>query len=195
VYAKGATIKSTTELVSAAAHGDGRAIEDLIDRYTSLVWSTVRSFRLRDADAHDVVQTTWLRMIEHLGKLRDAERMPGWLATTARRECLKVVRDGRREVVGVDPAVFERSDESAAGPEHAAVDWTMRRLLWAQLDQLPSAARQMLVTLTGPDAPAYGDFARDHGMPIGSIVPKRMRYLRQLRRQLEESGLGQHAWR
>jgi hypothetical protein len=32
-------------------------------------------------------------------------------------------------------------------------------------------------------------------MPIGSVGPRRMRYLQQLRRLLEGSGLGSQAWR
>jgi RNA polymerase sigma factor (sigma-70 family) len=159
-----------------------------------VVWSTVRSFRLRDADAHDAVQNTWLRMIEQLGTVRDAERLPGWLATTARRECLKIVRDSRREVAGLEPTVFERADEGSLSPERIVIDRTMNTLLWERVAELPRPARHMLVTLTGPDAPRYDEFARSSGLPIGSIGPKRMRYLRELRRRLEGSGLGVQAW-
>src|SRR4051812_18610995 len=75
---------STSDLVGAARAGDRAALGRLTSRYANVVWATVRRMRLCDADAHDAVQNTWLAMIEHLGDLRDAERLAGWLATTAR---------------------------------------------------------------------------------------------------------------
>ena len=185
---------STADLVQAAQHHDQQATRQLVDRYTGLVRSTVRSFRLRDVDAQDAVQNTWLRMIEHLGALRDPDRLAGWLATTARRECLKILRDGRRELAH-DPELFDRPDERSRCPEPLAIAGVMNAMLWHRVSELPGPAKHMVVTLTGPDAPAYGDFARVSGLPVGSIGPKRMRYLRQLRRRLEDSGLGATVWR
>jgi RNA polymerase sigma factor (sigma-70 family) len=188
------TADSTTDIVRAAQNGDAHAYEQLIERYTNLVWSTVRSFRLRDADAHDAVQNTWLRMIEHLVDLRDAERIAGWLATTASRECLKILRHGRREIAGVEPTVFDRADDRAPSPERHTTDRRMGELLWMHLDQLPPQGRDLLVALTIGDTPHYADLARATGMPIGSIGPTRMRYLRKLRQRLEHAGLGVQAW-
>jgi RNA polymerase sigma factor (sigma-70 family) len=186
---------STSELVRAARDGDPDAMERLVDRYASVVWSTVRACRLAEADAHDAVQNTWLLLIEHLGELRDPERLPGWLATTARREALKILRRGHREVVGLEQGVTERTDWATPGPEREVIDRSMRDLLWAQVAELPPAGRAMLTALTGTDAPSYGDYARLSGMPIGSIGPRRMRYLRRLRQLLEGSGLELQAWR
>jgi RNA polymerase sigma factor (sigma-70 family) len=189
-----AATTSTTDLVTAACAGDNSAIEHLVRRYERLVWSTVRSFKLREADIHDAVQNTWLQMVEHLGTIHDAERLPGWLATTARRECMKIIRSARREVLGLEGSLLERADELAANPERAATQWAMNSLLWDKVAQLPVAARTLIVTLTSADAPHYKDFSRATGMPIGAIGPTRMRYLRRLRQQLERVGLGAHAW-
>jgi RNA polymerase sigma factor (sigma-70 family) len=186
---------STSELVYAAQNGDARATEQLVVRHVTLVWSTVRSFRLREADACDAVQNTWLRMIEHLSMLREPDRLPGWLATTARRECLRILRDGRREATGLEPTVFERADERAPNPERSTIDSAMNALLWEHVAQLPPPGRRMLAALTSGDAPSYQDFARANGMPTGSIGPTRMRYLRKLRLRMEESGLGAPTWR
>jgi RNA polymerase sigma factor (sigma-70 family) len=189
------TAASATDLVDAARNGDPRAMEHIIENYANVVWSTVRSLRLGDADLHDAVQNTWLRTIEHLGDLRDPERLPGWLATTARREALKILRHRRREMIGLAPTVTERADLAAPGPEHEVIDRTMHDLLWTRLADLPPAGRHMVMILTGSDAPSYEDFARSSGMPVGSIGPRRMRDLRRLRHSLERSGLGPQAWR
>jgi RNA polymerase sigma factor (sigma-70 family) len=181
----------TSDLVTAARSGCSRAMAELVDRYAGVVWAAVRSLRMRDADAHDAVQNTWLRMIEHLGDIRDSGRLPGWLATTARREGLKILQQGRREVVGIDE---RETGRTTPGPEHDVIDRTMNSLLWTQVAQLPAAGSHMLASLTDPDAPSYRDYARLNGMPVGSVGPRRMRYLQQLRTSLERSGLGSHAW-
>jgi RNA polymerase sigma factor (sigma-70 family) len=188
------TAYTTTDLVQAAREGAQGAVEQLMRRYERLVWATVRTFQLRDADCHDAVQNTWLKMIEHLDSLNDAERLPGWLSTTARRECLKIIRSGRRETVGLDPSLLERVDELFANPERAATRKAMHALLWEGVAALPEAGRALLVTLTSPDAPKYKDYAAATGMPVGAIGPTRMRYLRRLRKVLEQNGLGAHAW-
>jgi RNA polymerase sigma factor (sigma-70 family) len=185
----------TSELVAAARNGCPDAVAQLVDRYAGVVWSVARSYGLREADVHDAVQNTWLRMIEHLDEVRDPERLGGWLATTARRECLRILNGGRRELVGLEPAVVERADRATPGPEHDVIDRTMQSLLWTRVAELPPAGSHMVTTLVGTDPPSYRDYARVNGMPIGSIGPRRMRYLQQLRQLLEGAGLGQQAWR
>ena len=88
---------STSDLVRDAAGGDQGAWNQLVDRYSRLVWAVARGHRLANADSADVFQTTWLRLVEHLGRLRDPEQLAGWLSTTARHESLRVLRLGRRE--------------------------------------------------------------------------------------------------
>src|SRR3954464_637874 len=87
-----------SQLVHAGGDGDQAAWDALVDRFASLVWSVARAHRLSAADAADVSQTTWLRLAEHIGRLRDPERLAGWLSTTARNECLKVLRHAGRQI-------------------------------------------------------------------------------------------------
>ncbi len=75
-----------------ASEGDMATWEELVRRYNRLVRSTVASFRLQGADAEDAVQNTWLRVVERMDTIRDPERLGGWLATTASRECLALIR-------------------------------------------------------------------------------------------------------
>src|SRR4051795_2193299 len=85
-----------TELVLSAAEGDQAAWDALVDRFAGLVWSIARAHRLSAADAADVSQTTWLRLVEHLGRIRDPERVGAWLAATARNESLRPLRRAQR---------------------------------------------------------------------------------------------------
>src|SRR5438093_10754388 len=79
------------QLVRDAAAGSQHAWKTLVARFERLVWAVARAHRLNSADAADVVQTTWLRLVEHLGDVQEPERLGAWLATTARRECLRTL--------------------------------------------------------------------------------------------------------
>jgi RNA polymerase sigma factor (sigma-70 family) len=183
----------TREILSDAQSGAADAAERFVRQFERLVWWTVRSFRLPESDAEDVVQNTWLRAFEHLGEIRDPERVSSWLVTIARRECLKLMRTGKREVPGLDLRA-ETRDERSPHPEKAAVEARMNDLLWQHVNSLPASSRDLVVALSSNDAPAYAELARCRGIPIGSIGPTRMRSLRKLRASLERSGLGAHAW-
>src|SRR5579862_4969584 len=82
----------------AAAGGDAKAWDCLVERFNNLVWAVARSHRLSSADAADVSQTTWLRLVENLDRIQQPERLGAWLATTARRESLAAIRRGGRHV-------------------------------------------------------------------------------------------------
>ena len=102
------TTEEAASLVAAAAAGDRRAWEGLVDAYGRLIWAIARNHRLSSGDAADVSQTTWLRLLEHIDRLSDPGRVGAWLATTARRECLRLQSRGKRTMPVGDDAVFER---------------------------------------------------------------------------------------
>src|SRR5690348_6321352 len=80
-----------TDLVTRAANGDGQAWDALVERYAPLIWSICRWHHLADADARDVGQTVWLRLVNQLAALRNPAALPGWLATTTRRACRRTL--------------------------------------------------------------------------------------------------------
>ena len=84
-----------TDLVTRARKGDQQAWDALVERYAPLIWSICRRYRLSDADAEDVGQSVWLQFVSHLGAIRDPAALPGWLTTTTKRECSRVVRAAR----------------------------------------------------------------------------------------------------
>src|ERR1700736_5759838 len=88
--------------LKAAAAGDATAWDALVGRYSNLVWAVARGHRLNAADAADVSQTTWLRLVEHLDRIEQPERVGAWLATTARRESLRVLRMAGRQIPNGD---------------------------------------------------------------------------------------------
>lgn len=185
---------TVTDLVAAARDGDRLAFEQLVRRFDRHVWAVARSFRLRESDRHDAVQSTWLRLVEKLDDVRDPERLGGWLGTTTARECLRVLRGAERESVADDDVLDQRPDERFPLPEQKALDDLMSAALWEQVDALPAAGRTLLRALTGADAMPYAELSRRTGMPVGSIGPTRGRYLLRLRGVMERAGLGYEAW-
>ena len=89
---------SVTDLVTRAKNGEQQAWDALVERYAPLIWSICRHYRLEAADTEDVGQVVWLKLVTHLDHLREAAALPGWLATTTRRECGRVINaaDARR---------------------------------------------------------------------------------------------------
>jgi len=169
---------TTAALVAAASKGDEQAWAELVDRYARLVWAVARAHGLSPVDAADVCQTTWLRLVEHIDKLRHPESVGSWLITAARRESYRVLRQLDREVPTEE--VDERDDRSwppagsrAAGETHAR--------LWHAFEQLTDRCRRLLrVWAVAVDA-GYPEIAMALGIPVGSIGPTRARCLEQLR--------------
>jgi RNA polymerase sigma factor (sigma-70 family) len=176
-------------LLSAAAGGDQEAWTVITDRFTNLLWSVARSYRLSHDDAADAVQNTWLRLLENVTKIDNPEALPGWLATTARREALGVLRRRGRDVLTRNEDLgADVVDPEAATLDSALLEDERDVQLWASFAQLPERCQQLLRVLMACDRPVYADVAEAFDMPIGSIGPTRMRCLERLRRLMDESG-------
>lgn len=174
---------STQELLTAAARGDQAAWDLLVRRFSRLVWSVARSFRLSDADAADVCQTTWLRLVEHLDAINDPNRLAGWLATTARRESIGVLRRRDREVPVYDSPQEEDEDEEQ-DPERRTIEQDEHRELWDAFAGLSERCRSLLRVLAVSPLESYAQVAAALSIPVGSIGPTRARCLDRLRARL-----------
>ena len=182
-----ATGCSNAELLELAARGDQAAWGRLVEEYDGLVRSVARSFSLQAADVHDVAQTTWLRLVQHLHTIRDPEQLAGWLAVTARRESLSVLRTASRETPG---SVVDETPDCTVDLEGSVVDREVARELWASVDRLSPRQQQLLVALFREELDSYGEVAARCAMPVGSIGPTRARGLSRLRREITGRGLG-----
>jgi RNA polymerase sigma factor (sigma-70 family) len=176
-------------LVARAAAGDASAWDALVDRYTALLWSVARAHRLGEADAADVVQTTWLRLVENLHRIEDPERLPGWLVTTARHECLRALRRSGREFTGsADDLALDMVDDQVPALDAALLEEERDVVLWRCFGGLPERCQRLLRVLMAAEPPAYADVSRALGMPVGSIGPTRMRCLDRLRALVHAAG-------
>jgi RNA polymerase sigma factor (sigma-70 family) len=174
---------SVAALVARAAGSDQAAWDELVDRYAPLVWSICVRYQLSRQDTEDVGQNVWLRLVEQLGNLREPAALPGWLATTTRRECLRVVKASRR----YEMPVAELDEKLPSGRDAAMIEEEIivaerNALLRAALAELPPRCRRLLSLLISDPPPSYAEISAILDVRIGSIGPDRGRCLERLRR-------------
>ena len=175
--------------------GDHDAWVTLVEEYSRTLWAIAKQYRLNDAEAADAVQTTWLRLLEHVDEIREPDRIAGWLATTVRRICLEAGRRTTRSQPVRDPLEHSQlapvhqdgSDENC--PERAALRGEHVVLVRQVLAELPEPHQRLIRLLMSSPTPSYRDVAAQLGMPVGSIGPTRARILARMRAELTALGL------
>ena len=157
-----------------------RAWGEIVRRHTPAVVARVRQFRLTPHQAEDVAQTVWLNLLENLDKLRDPHALPGWIATTARHECIRVTNLNRR-TVPVDPQDGRLDGVSDSDLDERMLRVERERALREGLAELPAHQRDILLMLAVDPPLSYAEIAEKLGVPVGSIGPTRGRGLARLR--------------
>ena len=170
---------SVGDLVERARDGDQTAWDRIVKRYAPLVWSLCQRYHLARADADDVGACVWLRLVEKLDTIREPAALPGWLATTTRRECLRLLQAKNREL----PVEDNQRLVDDANP--AADAWLLEqeRLIALRLayGDLSERCRQLLKLLFADPVTPYDEISAILGMPVGAIGPTRQRCLGKLR--------------
>ena len=181
-------------LVTRAAGGDPAAWDEIVERYAPLVWSICARFGLSNHDREDVAQNVWLLLVEQLGKLREPAALPGWLATTTHRECLRVVtvaRKSERLGTGLDDAL-QFVDNTIIDEEILMAE--RNAALRAAFAELPPKYQQLLAMLMSDPPHSYAEISEKLQIPMGSIGPQRARCLERLRRSSALAGLADIHW-
>lgn len=167
-------------LIARATDGDQAAWNALVDEFGALVWATTRVHGLTAAQAADVVQSTWMRLVENLKHVEDPARLGAWLAMTARRESLKVIRSAgpiSRSLALRDCPRDARTPAERLITGHNGV------AVQAALQRLAPRDRALLRMLASKPTPRDAEISAALGIAIDSIAPMRARALTRLRRE------------
>jgi RNA polymerase sigma factor (sigma-70 family) len=173
---------TVTDMVAAARDGDREAWDQLVERYMPLVYAVAGRYRLGASDVADVSQALWLRLVEHLDRIREPRALPAWIVTTTRNEALRVI-GSRKRTVSVDPQTGLGLDGAADGPdlEDDLLRQERHQALRDGLRELRPRHRELLLLLLADPPLSYDDISDRLGMPKGSIGPTRARCLEALR--------------
>jgi RNA polymerase sigma factor (sigma-70 family) len=177
-------LTTASDLVARARDGDRQAWNDLVDRYLGMVHAICRGYRLGAEDAADVNQVVWLRLVEHLARIRCPDAVGGWIAATTRHECLRVVRVSARTIPTDDESDLDRGSSHEVGIDSGLLVYERDRALLAAFEQLGDRCQQLLRLMMADPPPSYDEIAAALDMPVGSIGPTRGRCLEQLRHLL-----------
>ena len=176
-------------LVARCRRGDGAAWEALVHRYQRLVFAIVRRIGLDEHAAADVFQTVFARLVVHLPRIADPQRLQAWIVTTAKREALLALRRGRRIVsmtraddAGDETAELDVADDAPL-PEDALAELQQLDGLRRAMDRLDERCRELLLMLFRDDGDKlpYEEVAQRLALSVGSIGPTRARCLSKLR--------------
>jgi RNA polymerase sigma factor (sigma-70 family) len=173
------------ETVGEACAGSQEAWDQLVARFSGLVWGIARAQSLDSSDAADVSQTVWLRLAEHIGALRDPERVGAWLAVTTRNEAQRVQARRRFQVPVSHERLVRMPAPHSRQPEAAVIAAEDSAALWKAFASLGERCRSLLQMLIHDPPMSYAIVSETLGLPIGSIGPTRSRCLDHLRAEFE----------
>jgi RNA polymerase sigma factor (sigma-70 family) len=168
------------DVVELAQRGEGDAWRTLIDRCLPIIRAVGRRYRLPGSDVDDMTQIVCLKLFENLDNIRTPQALPGWIVTTARRECLHLVR--RQSQLMLMPSVDELDDRETHGNDADLLRAELAQALREGLAELTRTQRDLLLLLTDDQPYSYREIGRLLAMPVGSIGPTRARGLARLRR-------------
>lgn len=181
-------------LVQRCLRNDSRAWQALVERYARLVYSVAVRHGLTPDEVDDVGQEVFLALAQNLHAIADPERLPAWLATTARRLAWRVLQRRRAETT-LEPDADDESRPAAAlvsplpTPEELLRGWHHQAALADAMRKLQPRCRELLaLVFLDATEPSYEEISARLGLPKGSIGPTRNRCLEQLRALL--TGMG-----
>jgi RNA polymerase sigma factor (sigma-70 family) len=171
------TREEAARFVRGARAGDAEAWSELVAGYERLVLAIAFNFRLSRLDAEDVRQTVFLRLAQHLDRLRDPESVGSWIASVARNECLALLR--RPAPGNIDE---QHADPTVEGPEAGVLVAERNAEVWRAFDTISAECRALLTLLVLTDpSPSYEEVSAALELPMGSIGPTRRRCLDKLK--------------
>src|SRR5437868_11993263 len=168
-------------LVQRAQAGDRDALSALVQSQQTYVYSIAMSLMHNPADASDMTQEAFVRLLRSLGTYRGETKFTTWLYRLVTNICLDGLRRRGRPVDSLDEPMASQSGDDAqtAGERLADNDrWTQPEEeialresaseVRAALDSLPSAQRLALTMHYFEDL-RYEDIAETMGLPLNTV--------------------------
>jgi RNA polymerase sigma-70 factor (ECF subfamily) len=163
-------------------------LERIFDQHYALIYRTAYSLTGSGADAEDIVQTIFLRLLNRDLPLDLGSAPERYLYRAAFNLSLNTIRDKKRQVLTSDMKAFD----TAYGPgEASSEDVTMDRALHDAIAVLHPAAAQIVILRYVHDY-SLADIARMLGTTRGTVAVSLFRSRARLRKCLSEARKGGH---
>ena len=174
--------------------GDVRAFEVLVTRHRKAIYNFILRFVRDAAQAEDVLQDTFLRVIKSADAYEKQAKFTTWLYTIARNLCVDAARRGKhRKAASLDAPVGDEEGAALidlvaggdAGADKQAISRELGVRLKKAIESLPDEQREIFLLREVSDL-QFNEIAQIVGCPENT-VKSRMRYaLEKLREALEE---------
>jgi len=159
------------ELVTRTLAGDRAAFEGLVRKYQGLAAAIARG--LAGHEAEDLVQEAFTQAWESLASLRDPARFRSWFTGIVRSKSIDWLRHRRASPeVPAGPGGPEPETRETPG-DRMEREETVRRI-WAALDSLPHAYREVIV-LRHWGRLSYEDIARETASTVPAVESRLFR--------------------
>ena len=188
------------ELVEAIRRGQQDAIRGLVERYSSRLFRYLTRFVGEASLAEDILQDTWLRVVERLDRYDRTRPFEGWIFAVARHRAIDALRRRARmrKTLGqpAEPFETEQGDhldplETVAAPDPSPLDVlteaeTEQRIA-AAFARLPPHYREAL-TLRFHEEMHLDEIAQLLEVPLSTVKTRVQRGLLLLRQRAEHLG-------
>ena len=198
-----------SELVAFIRRGESRAVAVLVERYTPRLYRyLVRFLGTSETDpnalAEDILQDTWMRVMERIHHYDPGQPFGVWLFAIARHRAIDLLRQQARQVrhLGSRSRVWENEEGELYDPVEnlpASSPSVLEELAEADLSErvaglfesLPAHYREVL-TLRFHEDLELQEIARLLCVPLSTVKTRVQRGLVLLRRRAEGIGLANH---
>jgi RNA polymerase sigma-70 factor, ECF subfamily len=168
-------------LVQRAQAGDREAISALVQSQQTYVYSIAMSLMHNPADAADMTQEAFIRLLRSLGTYRGETKFTTWLYRLVTNICLDGLRRRGRPVDSLDEPTGSHADDASQTPAERLADsdrWNqpeeqieLRESATAVREALMSLppAQRLALTLHYFDDLRYEDIAEVMGLPLNTV--------------------------
>ncbi len=181
---------SDAELLRSFSQGESAAMDQLVARYRSALFSWLLGMTGNRADAEDLFQDVWFRVIRHAGRFNDVS-FRAWLWKIA-RNLLIDFRRKRKPDISLDAVVNEDDvpmvDQLIArdtGPAKAVELDDMTKRVMRAVTTLPDVQRDVFLMRVQGDL-SFNEIAETLNIPLNTALGRMHDAMTKLKKLLTE---------
>ena len=181
---------SDADLLSAYAKGDAASLDLLVARYRQALFSWLMGTVGNRADAEDLFQDIWFRVIRHAERFNDVS-FKAWLWKIARNIVIDFRRK-RKPDLSLD-AVEDEDDQplvnqltaSGMGPAESVEREDLTKRVMCAVSSLPEVQRDVFLMRVQGNL-SFGEIAATLGIPLNTALGRMHDAMMKLKKLLAE---------